>query len=103
MTIAGQLSVTASDDPRFSAGDSIGIVIDSDCTVTVTQNVEVSAPSVAPPTTSEPTEVTPATDPTAPVDPGNVPGDTIASADEVAGPVDPNTELAPESVAPATE
>jgi hypothetical protein len=44
MTIAGQLSVTASDDPRFVAGDSIGIVIDSDCTVTVTQNVEVSAP-----------------------------------------------------------
>lgn len=47
MTIAGQLSVTASDDPRFKAGDSIGIVLDNSCTVTVTQNVEVSAPVAA--------------------------------------------------------
>ena len=54
MTISGQLSVTASDDARFKAGDSIGIVIDSDCTVTVTQNVEVSAPTVAPPAITTP-------------------------------------------------
>lgn len=46
MTIAGQLSVTASDDPRFAAGDSIGIVIDPGLTLTVTQAVEVSAPVV---------------------------------------------------------
>jgi hypothetical protein len=48
-TIAGELTVSASDDPRFKAGDSIGIVLDSSVEITVTQNVEVSAPVAAAP------------------------------------------------------
>lgn len=54
MTIAGQLTVTASDDPRFAAGDSIGVVIDAGLELTVTQAVEVSAPAAAvPPVSTE--------------------------------------------------
>ena len=48
MTIAGQLSVTASDDPRFKAGDSIGVVIDAGLDISVVQNIEVSAPAPVP-------------------------------------------------------
>lgn len=58
MTIAGQLTVTASDDPRFIAGQSIGIVLDNGLDLTVTSNIEVSAPNAdpesAPATTTEP-------------------------------------------------
>lgn len=60
MTIAGTLVVSASDDPRFHAGDSIGIVIDAGLDITVTSNVEVSAPVASAPTT-EPTDTTPST------------------------------------------
>lgn len=72
MTIAGQLSVTASDDPRFAAGDSIGIVIDAACDVIVTQNVEVTVPAPLP-VVEVPTASTAGGDATAPSDtsPGN--------------------------------
>jgi hypothetical protein len=56
VTIAGQLTVTASDDPRFKAGDSIGIVVDNSVVVTTSTNVELSAPvaaATAPATTSD--------------------------------------------------
>jgi hypothetical protein len=49
MTVAGTLTITASDDPRFSAGQSVGIVLDPSVTLSVTQNVEVSAPAPAAP------------------------------------------------------
>lgn len=80
MTIAGQLNITASDDPRFKAGDSIGIVLDPSVVVTVTQNVEVSAPVAVAATST----------------------DSAATTDEVAGEVDSSTELAETSTPPAT-
>ena len=80
MTIAGTLSVTASDDPRFKAGDSIGIVLDPSVVITVTQNIDVTAPVLAPST--------------APVVP--------ATADEVAGEVDTTAEGTESPTAPAT-
>lgn len=48
MTVAGTLTVTVSDDPRFKVGDTIGLVIDPSATLSVTQTVEVSAPTPDP-------------------------------------------------------
>jgi hypothetical protein len=58
MTISGTLTVTASDDPRFSAGAVVGIVLDPSVTLTVTQSVDVSAPA---PVAAAPTAPTAAT------------------------------------------
>jgi hypothetical protein len=80
MTIAGTLTVSASDDPRFTAGQSIGIVIDSSCEVTTSTNVEVSAPT---PSAPAPTEV-------------ETPGDVVSTE------VETTAEDAPEPTIPAT-
>lgn len=80
MTIAGTLSVTASDDPRFVAGDTIGIVLDAGLDITVTQAIEVSAPVVSTPTSTE----------------------TESSGDVVAGEVESSTDGSTETVTPAT-
>ncbi len=72
MTIAGQLSITASDDPRFKAGDSIGLVLESDLDIVVTHNVAVKSLAPTPEaTTTEPSTV----DEAATVD-GAIGGDT---------------------------
>jgi outer membrane protein W len=102
MTIAGQLSVTASDDPRFKAGDSIGIVIDAGLDVVVKQNVEVSAPVVAVPVAPTATTPTPSgtTTPAAP-DVTPVASSEAGTVTDDEGPGDDDL-AAPDATVPAT-
>jgi len=48
VSIVGVLTVSSSDDPRFTAGQVLPITIDPSVVVTATTTVEVSAPVAEP-------------------------------------------------------
>lgn len=53
MTVTGTFTVTSSDDPRFTAGTSYPLTVDSSVTLDVVESVTATVP--APPATTETT------------------------------------------------